>query len=159
MRDPAAARTRALVLALTGDTEGANRAAQAAMPGGQADAMAPFLARLPSLSVPERALAVHFGHFPGEGGAVATSSGLYASLEPVTAAGAPDPRQPALGGPRRTPPPEPASTEPRRRPDANASAQRPARTTVAPAPRTGQPGQRAGTPAARQPARPEPVVL
>src|SRR6185436_14725448 len=59
LRDPAAARTRALVLALTGDAEGADRAAQAAMPGPQAEAMAPFLARLPTLSLADRALAVH----------------------------------------------------------------------------------------------------
>jgi Flp pilus assembly protein TadD len=110
LRDPAAARTRALVLALTGDSEGADRAAQAAMSGAQAQAMAPFLARLPSLSLADRALAVHFGHFPGSGQPEPTS---YAALAPITDAGTPDSSRPALGtrgdagsspdGPRRRP--------------------------------------------------------
>jgi len=94
LRDPAAARTRALVLALTGDAAGADRAAQEAMPGAQAQAMAPFLARLPSLSLADRALAVHFGHFPGSGQPAPTS---YAALAPITDAGAPDASRPALG--------------------------------------------------------------
>jgi Flp pilus assembly protein TadD len=65
-RDRAAERTRAFVLALTGDTEGAARATQSSM-GPQAAGIAPFLARLPSLSQADRALAVHFGHFPSDG--------------------------------------------------------------------------------------------
>ena len=117
VRDRAAARTRALVLALTGDTAGASRAAQAAMPGAQAAAMEPFFARLPSLTPSERALAVHFGHFPGSGPAVSPTAGLYASRDPATAAGTPDSGQAALGG-RLVPAPEPVSTAPRRRPDA-----------------------------------------
>ena len=66
VRDRAAERTRAFVLALTGDTEGAARATQTSM-GPQAAAIAPFLARLPSLSAADRALAVHFGHSPSDG--------------------------------------------------------------------------------------------
>jgi Flp pilus assembly protein TadD len=120
VRDRAAARTRAFVLALTGDAAGADRAAEASMPGPQAAAMAPFLARLPSLSPSDRALAVHFGHFPGSGQPAPTASaGLYASNDQVgtaVTAGTPDRGQPALGG-RLDPVPEPVSTAARRRPD------------------------------------------
>ncbi|HEY1607132.1 MAG TPA: SPOR domain-containing protein [Allosphingosinicella sp.] len=66
-RDRAAFRTRALVLALTGDWQDADRDVQAEMPGPQASAIEPYLARLPSLSLADRALAVHLGHFPGNG--------------------------------------------------------------------------------------------
>jgi Flp pilus assembly protein TadD len=115
VRDRAAERARALVLALTGDTEGANRAVQTAMPGPQAGAMSPFLARLPSLSPAERALAVHLGVFPGDGRTAAPSTYAANSFaDAVTNAGRPDPSQGSLA--RRSPPPEPVSTAPRRRP-------------------------------------------
>jgi Flp pilus assembly protein TadD len=112
VRDPAAARTRALVLALTGDSEGADRAAQEAMPGAQGQAMAPFLARLPTLSLADRALAVHFGHFPGSGQPASTS---YAAITPITDAGAPDTARPALGTPGK--PAASGTNASRRRPD------------------------------------------
>ncbi|HYG47086.1 MAG TPA: SPOR domain-containing protein [Allosphingosinicella sp.] len=114
VRDRAAERARALILALTGDSTGAARAVEAAMPG-QAGAMSPFLARLPSLAPAERALAVHLGVFPKDGRTAAPST--YAANDfanAVTSAGRPDPSQNSLG--RRTPPPEPVSTAPRRRP-------------------------------------------
>lgn len=65
--DRAAWRTQAFILALTGDTAGANRAAQSVMPAGAAAAIAPFLARMAALSPSQKALAVHFGHFPSDG--------------------------------------------------------------------------------------------
>lgn len=117
VRDRAAERTRALVLALTGDTAGASRAAEAAMPGPQASAMSPFLARLPTLPPAERALAVHLGIFPGDGRTAAPSA--YAASDfasAVTDAGRPDPAQTLLA--RRQTPPAPVSSEPRRRPGA-----------------------------------------
>ncbi|HEX5181680.1 MAG TPA: SPOR domain-containing protein [Allosphingosinicella sp.] len=76
-RDRAAFRTRALVLALTGDWQDADRDVQAEMPGPQAAAIEPYLARLPSLSLADRALAVHLGHFPGNGRA-APAAARYA---------------------------------------------------------------------------------
>ncbi|MGZ8285321.1 MAG: SPOR domain-containing protein [Allosphingosinicella sp.] len=115
VRDRAAERARALVLALTGDSAGAARAVQAAMPGPQAGAMSPFLARLPSLSPAERAMAVHLGVFPRDGRTAAPST--YAAnnfANAVTDAGRPDPGQGSLA--RRALPPEPVSTAPRRRP-------------------------------------------
>ena len=130
VRDRAAERTRALVLALTGDTAGATRAAEAAMPGPQASAMSPFLARLPTLSPAERALAVHLGIFPGDGRTAAPST--YASNDfasAVTDAGRPDPAQTLLA--RRQVAPEPVSTAPRRRPGTEDA---PATTSVRPTP-------------------------
>ena len=64
--DRSAWRTQAFILALTGDAAGAGRTARTMMPGG-ADALAPFLQRLASLSPSQKALAVHFGHFPSDG--------------------------------------------------------------------------------------------
>jgi tetratricopeptide (TPR) repeat protein len=64
--DRAAWRTQAFILALTGDAAGAGQTARNMMPGA-ADALAPFLQRLASLSPSQKALAVHFGHFPSDG--------------------------------------------------------------------------------------------
>ena len=117
VRDRAGERTRALVLALTGDTAGAARAAEAAMPGPQASAMGSFLARLPTLSPAERALAVHLGIFPGDGPtAPATAYAASDFASAVTDAGRPDPAQTLLQ--RRQTPPDPASAVPRPRPGA-----------------------------------------
>lgn len=109
-QDKVAWRTRAFVLALTGEAEEATHAMQAVMPA-QAAMMRPFFARLPQLNPEQRALAVHFGHFPGEGRAAEGSDGVqFASLNPEpTQAGRPDAGQSALG--RATP--TPASATPR----------------------------------------------
>jgi tetratricopeptide (TPR) repeat protein len=80
--DRAALRTQAFILALTGDAAGAGRTARDSMPAG-ADALAPFLARLASLSPSQKALAVHFGHFPSDGRAAA-----YAQADTGADAGA-----------------------------------------------------------------------
>lgn len=138
VRDRAAERARALVLALTGDSAGAARAVQAAMPGPQAAAMSPFLARLPTLSPAERALAVHLGVFPGDGRTAAPTT--YAANDfanAVTDAGRPDPGQGSLA--RRSPPPEPVSTAPRRRPGSEKGLAPAVRrtATIRPVPKTG----------------------
>ncbi|HEY0085588.1 MAG TPA: SPOR domain-containing protein [Allosphingosinicella sp.] len=99
-RDRAAERTRAFVLALTGDAAGAARAVQASMPA-QSAALAPFLDRLPALSLSERALAVHLGHFPSSARNLPVPRpNTYAAYQPSptpTRAGAPDRSQAALG--------------------------------------------------------------
>lgn len=64
--DRAAWRTQAFILALTGDASGAGQTARNMMPGA-ADALAPFLQRLATLSPSQKAMAVHFGHFPSDG--------------------------------------------------------------------------------------------
>jgi Flp pilus assembly protein TadD len=145
VRDRAAERTRALVLALTGDAAGATRAVQSAMPGPHAGAISPFLARLPSLSAAERALAVHLGVFPNDGRTAAPSA--YAANDfasAVTDAGRPDPSRPSLA--RRSPPPEPVSTAPRRRPgDEGGLAPAVRRTaTIRPVPKSGAEERLAG---------------
>jgi Flp pilus assembly protein TadD len=119
-QDRAAWRVRAFILALTGDAQGANRVVESVMPY-QAAAMAPFLARLPSLSLADRALAVHFGHFPGDPASAATQATILAQTgpvrtDPVTSAGQPDPGQRPLGQPSAFPsspgPPPAASSLP-----------------------------------------------
>ena len=61
--DTAANRCRAFVLALTGDSQGAMVAIDAAMPGSWAR-VAPFLQKLPTLAAGQKAAAVNLGIFP-----------------------------------------------------------------------------------------------
>lgn len=61
--DTAAARCRAFVLALSGDSSGAMTAIDAAMPGSWSR-VAPFLQRLPGLQSGQKAAAVNLGIFP-----------------------------------------------------------------------------------------------
>ena len=75
--DAAAARCRALVLALVGDLDGARRSLEAAMPGSSAR-MAPFLAKLPSLRSDQKAAAVNLGIFPDSGQPSYAPSSSYA---------------------------------------------------------------------------------
>jgi hypothetical protein len=83
-RDPAAARCRAFVLALTGDSSGAMAAIDSAMPGSWAR-VSPFLQRLPTLQAGQKAAAVNLGIFPDAGGtafAYATPSAPNSSSKP-----------------------------------------------------------------------------
>lgn len=92
-QDRAGWRAQAFVLALTGDARGAEDIAARMMPPANAQAMAPFLARLASLSASQKAAAVHFGRFPSDGRTVEVASNdavstplsrsLPASAEPV----------------------------------------------------------------------------
>ena len=99
-KDRAGWRVRAFVLALTGDAAAATEAARAVMPQ-QAAAMQPFFSRLPTLGRAERAMAVHFGRFPGDPPAQAFEAPPgYASLSPnVTAAGRPSSGQAGFQAP------------------------------------------------------------
>ncbi len=60
-QDRAAWRARAFVLAMNGDTVGANRIATTMMPSQLAQGLSLFFTRLPGLSPIDRAFAVHFG--------------------------------------------------------------------------------------------------
>ncbi|MEO6225543.1 MAG: SPOR domain-containing protein [Sphingomicrobium sp.] len=80
-RDPGAARTRAFVLALTGDASGALAGINAVMPGSSSR-LYPFLQRLPGLASGQRAAAVNLGIFPDNAGAA------YASAAPPRAVAA-----------------------------------------------------------------------
>jgi tetratricopeptide (TPR) repeat protein len=94
--DRAGWRTQAFVLALTGDAAGAARVASGTGPVGTAEAMAPFLGRLPALSPAQRAMAVHLGVFPSDGRVQ-----IAANVDTT-----PDPGALALaGGPARPPAP------------------------------------------------------
>ena len=104
--DRAGWRTQAFILALTGDAAGADRTARSMMPGA-ADALSPFLQRLASLSPSQKALAVHFGHFPSDGRAQ-----RYAQADSVADPG-------ALAMARGNMPT--GNAAPRRRPDADQS--------------------------------------
>ena len=61
--DAAGARTRAFVLALTGDANGAKNAIEAAMPGSSSN-MAYFFRKLPALRSEQKVAAVNLGIFP-----------------------------------------------------------------------------------------------
>ncbi|HEX8669653.1 MAG TPA: SPOR domain-containing protein [Allosphingosinicella sp.] len=141
--DRAAERARAMILALTGDAAGANQAVQAAMPPAQAAAMAPFLARLPTLAAGDRALAVHLGQFPGDGRTPNAPPQSYASVDPALRAGAPDPAQQLFV--RRSTPTPTASSPP---PAAAPARSQPTPTLFAPV------AEERSHPAARQTPRP-----
>ena len=71
--DSEAARARAFVLALTGDSNGAMSAFDRAMPGSWSR-IAPFLQRLPSLRADQKAAAVDLGIFPDSGAPILASA-------------------------------------------------------------------------------------
>jgi Flp pilus assembly protein TadD len=79
--DAAAARTRAFVLALTGDVAGAKSAIEAAMPGSS-DNMAFFFRKLPELRSDQKAAAVNLGIFPDSRLASAAPS-PFSGIDPV----------------------------------------------------------------------------
>lgn len=59
--DRGAWRSRAFILAMSGDQAGAERIATSMLPPGMAQGLQPFFDRLPSLPAADRAFAVHFG--------------------------------------------------------------------------------------------------
>lgn len=60
-QDRAAWRARAFVMAMSGDTAGANKIATTMMPATMAQGLGAFFQRLPTLPAADRAFAVHFG--------------------------------------------------------------------------------------------------
>lgn len=116
-QERAAWRTRAFILALSGDTAGATKAAASVM-YGQAEALRPFFAGLPALNPAQRALAVHFGHFPADGRAVRMAQN-FSNAPPPTALGR---SAGSAGIAPRNAAPQPVSTAPRRRPGAEENA-------------------------------------
>jgi tetratricopeptide (TPR) repeat protein len=87
-QDRAAWRTRAFILALSGDVAEATRTTESVMPG-MASQLSPFYAKLASLSPAQRAAAVHFGHMP-TGAAAGTQ---YAGIPQYPQAAPPPARQ------------------------------------------------------------------
>jgi tetratricopeptide (TPR) repeat protein len=105
MRDPAAQRARAFVLALGGDRVGARIAIDSAMPGSSAR-IDPFFMVLPSLSPEQKAAAVHLGVFP------TAAEMRLVPVQPVRVAS--NNVAPGAAAPRSVPPV--AAPEPRRLP-------------------------------------------
>lgn len=116
-RDTAAQRTRALVLAVDGDIAGADAALDYTMPGASAR-MDPFFRRLPMLSAPQKAAAVHLGIFPEDGVAIAAGTvpqqDRLASIDQLLSQPEPPQAQPQQAAPAAayTPAPAPAVAQP-----------------------------------------------
>ncbi|NNC47529.1 MAG: hypothetical protein HKO13_03745 [Sphingomonas sp.] len=103
--DSGAQRSRAFVLALTGDLDGARRAIDYAMPG-TGDQIDPFLRMLPSLGSAQKAAAVHLGRFP----TTADRSADQGNTTPPT----PPRTQTRVAEATPTPPPAPRRSSPTR---------------------------------------------
>ena len=101
--DAGVPRVRAFVFALTGDSNAAMNAINAAMPGSWTR-VAPFVERLPALSAGQRAAAVNLGIFPDNGESAYASNApagpvgdRLADLEALLRVGpAPQPSQPRV---------------------------------------------------------------
>lgn len=109
-QDRAAWRSRAFILAMTGDEDGAQKVVRQTLPAGMAAMLTPYLVRLDDLGPGERAFAVHYGRLGGSGAQLARQSApqptapvqTLASLpslparpapRPVATAAAPAPRE------------------------------------------------------------------
>jgi Flp pilus assembly protein TadD len=108
--DRGAWRSRAFILAMSGDPAGANHIAISMLPPGMAQGLQPFFDRLPGLPAADRAFAVHFGEVR------ATPQRLAdARLVPPLAALGPDPYAPRAVAAVVTPAPVAARPDDRRR--------------------------------------------
>jgi Flp pilus assembly protein TadD len=99
--DASTNRVRAFILALTGDSNGAMVAIDAAIPGSWSR-VSPFLQKLPSLAAGQKAAAVNLGIFPDSGGTAYAFAASPSVPDTVTIASA----DPHAG----TPAPQPAVT-------------------------------------------------
>ncbi len=122
-QDRAAWRTRAFVLALTGDVAEAVAGADRAMPGSGA-ALRPFFDRFAGLDAAGRAMAVHFGHFPKNVAAAPVRIAQAAIAPPPLTA----PRASSPASSREQARSRPPTAE-RRRPDVNARVEAPRATS------------------------------
>jgi len=132
--DVAASRTRAFILALTGDTNGAAAAINAAMPGSSAS-LTPFLQRLPTLQAGQKAAAANLGIFPDSGDARLASAGQsYGPISQISSSVTTD-RLAGIDELLRAPAGRPAQQQPAYRPAPQQVAYAaPVRQAVRPAP-------------------------
>ncbi|MES2046235.1 MAG: SPOR domain-containing protein [Pseudomonadota bacterium] len=108
--DRGAWRSRAFILAMSGDPVGASQIATSMLPPGMAQGLQPFFDRLPSLPAADRAFAVHFGEVR------ATPQRLAdARLVPPLAVLGPDPYAPRAVAAAAVPAPVAARSDDRRR--------------------------------------------
>jgi tetratricopeptide (TPR) repeat protein len=114
-RDAAAARTRAFVLALTGDVTGARAAIDAVMPGSSSQ-MGYFFQKLSKLRSDQKVAAVNLGMFPDSGVQVASVAGGAQSVGNPGVASAPEDRMKSiedwLSGRSNVPAAQPAQPQP-----------------------------------------------
>ncbi|WP_265528925.1 SPOR domain-containing protein [Sphingomicrobium marinum] len=122
--DSGAQRSRAFVLALTGDLDGARRAIDYAMPG-TGDQIDPFLRMLPSLGSAQKAAAVHLGRFP-------TSADRSNAPTPTSP---PQRTETRVAEATPTPPPAPRRSAPTRAPQRTAERSDPPAQTSSTPPR------------------------
>jgi len=94
--DRGAWRSRAFILAMSGDVAAADKIAVNMMPPGTAQGLAPFFQRLPTLTAVDRAFAVHFGEVRPTTDRLADAR-LVPSLVPLP----PEPVQVAAAAPAR----------------------------------------------------------
>jgi tetratricopeptide (TPR) repeat protein len=114
-QDRAAWRTRAFILALSGDVAEATRTTESVMPG-MASQLSPFYAKLAGLNPAQRAAAVHFGHMPSGASAGTQYAGIpqyppaappavrQSAPQPTPVTSAPQPAPPAQRQQRTQPP-------------------------------------------------------
>lgn len=93
-RDNGARRTRAFILALTGDVEQARQVIRLILPGA-GEGFDPFLRRLPTLGPGQKAAAVHLGMMPAEGAALAALEPPAPVSKPPVRVAVATPRLPA----------------------------------------------------------------
>ncbi|CAN5633018.1 hypothetical protein BH10PSE14_BH10PSE14_22760 [soil metagenome] len=109
--DRGAWRSRAFILAMSGDQTGATQIATSMLPPGMAQGLQPFFDRLPSLPAADRAFAVHFGEIRPTRERLAD-----VRLIPPLAALGPDPYAPRAVAALPTPVPAVSSRDDRRKP-------------------------------------------
>ncbi|MDH7971386.1 SPOR domain-containing protein [Sphingomonas sp. AR_OL41] len=108
--DRGAWRSRAFILAMSGDQTGATQIATSMLPPGMAQGLQPFFDRLPSLPAADRAFAVHFGEIRPTRERVAD-----VRLIPPLAALGPDPYAPRAVAAVVSPPASPVNNRDERR--------------------------------------------
>jgi len=158
-QDRGAWRSRAFILAMTGDEGGAMKIAEQTLPAGMPQRLRPYFDKLEDLNGGERAFAVHYGQLGGDAARLARAAAPAASgpvIATVTAqppaptqVASVTPRQPTRSERRAA---ERAVREAARRPGSllsrrvGTSARQPTRTAVAPTP-TSTPPARTPVPA------------
>lgn len=111
-RDIAGWRAQTFVLAMTGDTKGANDITRVMLPQ-QATMLQPFLARLAGLSAAAKARAVHFGEMPAAGQRYSPTELATIGTQPTYAAAPQSDLAPVTAGAQpSTPMPAPPVLEP-----------------------------------------------
>ncbi|RHW18041.1 SPOR domain-containing protein [Sphingomonas gilva] len=157
-QDRAAWRSRAFILAMTGDEGGAAKIAEQTLPASMAQMLRPYFDKLEDLDGGERAFAVHYGHLGGDAARLARQSAPRPAGPVIAAATAPPPR-PAAAAPTRmanADTSQPTRTEQRA---AERTARQASRTAPAPAIAPGRVAAPTPSPAPARTATPAPTAV